>query len=145
MFSDWVAVFGNMHVSSKRTKLGGLIMDKNRNLEVGDKVCEVTSHISGTMYNFSEVTRVTKTQAILKNGEKYHRQGYISGFDGDTYIQWDNMKHWSISHLEMDRPILRKYATDQKHEQNINNFWHDFKPTFEQKEKIYELFKNKEK
>ena len=118
-------------------------MDKNRNLEVGDKVCEITSHISGTMYNFSEIARVTKTQAILKNGEKYYRSGYISGFDGATYVQWDNMNRWSSSHLDLDTPVLRREIAEQKHENDINRFWLDFNPTFEQKETIYELF-NKE-
>ena len=116
-------------------------MNTNRNLEVGDKVCEITSHIGGTTYHFSEVARVTKTQAILKNGEKYHRQGHP--YWGKDYICWDIINSYSTSHLELDRQEVRNLAAEQKHVNNVNSFWSSFKPTFEQKEKIYELF-NKE-
>lgn len=73
---------------------------EKRILKIGDRLCQKVykrfgSGIQG--YNFEEVVRVTKTQAVLDSGIKLLREPKFNGFDkkyvyetyGDTYSTWD--------------------------------------------------------
>lgn len=73
---------------------------EKRILKIGDKLCQkVYRRFVGGIayYNFSEVVRVTKTQAVLDSGIKLLREPRFDGFVkkyvyetyGDSYRTWE--------------------------------------------------------
>lgn len=112
-------------------------------LKVGDKVFIKKHHrFNGVSYILSEVERLTKTQAVLKNGTKlineplernWEARGVFYPEYGDRYEKWWIPKESDIE--EMNNHL---------HEKKIFNWYHSNKDKFtkEDLEKIYNLFNN---
>jgi len=104
-------------------------------LKVGDKVCNISKDRWGdrTYYNFGEVVRLTKTQAVLDNGTKlindvvrdWHRKSCFSEY-GERYNKW---------YIQTNE-ILEK-AKKEKERQFINNWFSNKNFTEEEKRLIY--------
>jgi hypothetical protein len=116
-------------------------------LKVGDKVCLVQRRKfgSGTSYSFSEVERLTNTQAVLKNGIKLVNEPKTTGFAfnnenavcysvyGDSWTKW-----------QLTTPGIIQLAKDENKRIKISNWFSEQKFTDEQKEIIFDLFTKKE-
>lgn len=114
-----------------------------KKLEVGDKVYNI--HRDGfndfQRYTFSEVVRLTKTLAVLKNGVRLKNQPKTSWISEDVcYSVYRN--YWTYWHLTSEKAILDA----KKEEEKIAAYdWFEAK-AFSMKEKliIYKLFQGME-
>lgn len=109
-------------------------------LKVGDKVYlkTIKQYSSETKnYLFSEVSRVTKTQAILANGLRLKKEPVISYYSSsDYYIQvGDIHNNWKIATDE----VLAEYKKWSE-ESKIKDWWNNKVFTIEEKEQIYYYF-----
>ncbi len=108
-------------------------------LKVGDKLYNV--HQDGfadfARYSFSEVVKLTKTLAILKNGVRLFNQPKISYIMSDIgySVSRDKGKHW---HLVSLRAIRDAQVENQK---IAAHDWFENKEfSIEEKQLIYKLF-----
>jgi hypothetical protein len=113
-----------------------------KELEVGDRVyLKILRQYSSEIRNylFSEVVRVTKTQAILANGIKLKREIISSYYSSDYYAQiGDIYSDWRIVTDE----ILAEFK-EWKETKEINDWFSNKVFTNEEKKQIYHIF-NKE-
>lgn len=117
-----------------------IIMEKPEKLKVGDKVCQVTYSRwdNDVYYIFEDVERLTKTQAILKNGTKLINDATNSWGSGYSFMTYgDRYSRWNITTPE----IIEAY-TIEKERQKINSWFNKQKDlfTYEQKKQIFNLF-----
>lgn len=115
-------------------------MEKPEKLKVGDKVCQVTYSRwdNDVYYIFEDVERLTKTQAILKNGTKLINDATNSWGSGYSFMTYgDRYSRWNITTPE----IIEAY-TIEKERQKINSWFNKQKDlfTYEQKKQIFNLF-----
>lgn len=105
---------------------------EKRILKIGDRLCQKVyrrfgSGIDG--YNFGEVVRVTKTQAILDSGIKLLRvpnfNGFLKKYEYETY--GDRYKTWELETRE-----LVEEAKEFKRIREINSWFNSKKFTQEE-------------
>lgn len=123
---------------------GGLFIYKvMKELEVGDKLVLISHQKWGNnmYYNFSEVERLTKTQAILKDGTKLIKEP-VSCYDfekserKERFMTYgDRWRKWQF----VTDSILED-AKKENHRQKVNNWFSSQKFTQEQILEIYNLF-----
>jgi hypothetical protein len=112
-----------------------------RKLEIGDKVYNAKQNGFSDFirYSFSEVTELTKTLAVLKNGVKLFNEPRISYITEDVGYSVSRQKglHWHLVSLE----AIRKAQIEN--EKIIASDWFDDKKfSLEEKKIIYKQFKN---
>lgn len=117
-----------------------IIMKKSENLKVGDKVCQVTHSRWGddVHYRFEEVERLTKTQAILKNGTKLINDATNSWGSGYSFMTYgDRYSIWNIT-----TPEIIEASKIERERQKVNSWFNKQKDLFtdEQKKQIFNLF-----
>jgi hypothetical protein len=110
-------------------------------LKVGDKVCLVKIQRIGvgTSYSFSEVERLTKKMAVLKNGTKLinepktkYSNNNIPKFSeyGDSWTFW-----------QRTTPEILEACKKEQQRNKISNWFNNRKFTDEEKAIIYNTFK----
>lgn len=114
-----------------------------KKLEVGDKVYNTKQNgfDDFVRYSFSEVVRLTKTLAVLKNGVRLINQPKASYITEDVGYSVSRQKgvHWHIVSLDA---IRRAQIENQK---IAAHDWFENKEfTIEEKVKIYRFFKSME-
>ena len=112
-------------------------MDK---LEIGDKLYNVKQNgfSDFARYSFSEVTRLTKTLAILKNGVRLYNRPKVSYIMEDIGYSVSRQKgvHW---HLVSLRAIRNAQLENEK---IVAHDWFETKEfTLKEKQLIYRKFK----
>ncbi|WP_189356653.1 pyruvate kinase [Arenibacter certesii] len=111
-------------------------------LKVGDKLYNVSQNgFSDFMrYTFSEVVRLTKTLAILENGERLRNIKTTSALNKEVcYAQANN--RWVYWYITTDE-ILQK--AEEEEEKIVANDWFSQRSfNLEEKRMIYGLFKEK--
>ncbi|MCM4168327.1 hypothetical protein KCTC52924_03893 [Arenibacter antarcticus] len=111
-------------------------------LKVGDKLYNVSQNgFSDFMrYTFSEVVRLTKTLAILENGERIRNIKTTSALDNDfCYSQANN--RWVYWYLVSEEILQRAEAENEKIA--VRDWFADRSFSLEEKRMIYRLFKEK--
>lgn len=109
-------------------------------LKLGDKVYEKTHQRYGNniYYNFSEVERLTKTQAILANGKKIINEPTKGHYD--TVIGYPTYgNRWDKWHIVT--PEILEEAQKEKTRQTIVRWFDNRKFSEEEKYIIYNTFK----
>lgn len=109
-------------------------------LKVGDKLYNVKQNgfSDFARYSFSEVTRLTKTLAILKNGVHLYNQPKVSYIMEDKGYSVSRQKgvHWHLVSLK----AIRKAQVEN--EKIVAHDWFERKEfTLEEKQFIYQRFK----
>lgn len=110
---------------------------KMEKLKVGDKVC-YKHYFYGELRRIevSEVERLTKTQAILKNGDRLKNEPIECYNNKEIYY---NSIGYNTKSYELLTEENILFISNFKHEIKINNWFNLKKFTFEEKEKIYNL------
>lgn len=108
-------------------------------LKIGDKLCNISHERWGgnIYYNFDEVERLTKTQAILKSGIKlinepkndYYDKCVVFETYGDRWVKW-----------KLPTEEIIEASKAEKYRQSVNNWFHKQKFNQEQIIEIYKLF-----
>ena len=111
-----------------------------RNLKVGDKLYNVKQNgfSDFARYSFSEVTQLTKTLAILKNGVRLYNQPKVSYIIEDIGYSVSRQKgvHWHLVSLKAIR------NAQIENEKIIAYDWFETKEfTLKEKQAIYLQFK----
>lgn len=106
-------------------------------LKVGDRVVNVNSSTWGTHYNFSEVEKLTPTQAVLKNGVRLVNEPKRFYYNDESYSFSEKGNKWKRWELETPE-ILADYKLQQENI-TIKTWFRDHKFTPEEKKTIYEL------
>lgn len=109
-------------------------------LKVGDKVYEKTHQRYGknVYYNFSEVERLTKTQAILSNGKKIINEPSKGHYDNLIgYPTYGN--RWNKWHIVT--PEIIEESNKEKTRQKIVSWYNNRKFSEEEQFIIYNTFK----
>ena len=102
-------------------------------LNVGDKVYYSKNYYSELNYKTSTVERLTKTQAILKNGDKIKNE--TNGYNNDFNIIGSHGYYQLMSEeVQKEIDIILK-------KRKIENWFATYKFTDKEKEMVYNLFK----
>ena len=109
-----------------------------RQLEVGDNVVYI-HHLKDDYrtFNFSEVVRVTKTQAILTDGTKL-KINPIRGFNS-TY-RYENVLSYAFESWELVTPEILEDVEYQKEHQKMLDWFKRKSFSIEEKKLIYKHF-----
>lgn len=112
-----------------------------RKLEIGDKVYNAKQNgfADFIRYSFSEVTELTKTLAVLKNGIKLFNEPRISYITEDVGYSVSRKKgmHWHLVSLDS----IRK-AQIENEKIAAHDWFENKKFSLEEKKIIYKQFKN---
>lgn len=120
-----------------------VLLNAMRQLEVGDKVYNVRQNGFGDFarYSFSEVVRLTKTLAILKNGVRLYNQPRPSYLIEDVGYCVSRKKgvHWHLVSLQAIRKAQIENEKIKAHD------WFETKEfTLQEKQRIYKAFQKTE-
>lgn len=108
-------------------------------LKVGDKVYSIRSHFGYTTYRFSEVERLTKTQAILESGDRLKNEPNKSRNNDEIEFKeiGADYSYWGLTTDE----VMATYIKQQE-EIKIKRWFNSHKFTQEEKETIYNILNN---
>ncbi|MCM4154021.1 pyruvate kinase [Arenibacter sp. N53] len=111
-------------------------------LKVGDKLYNVSQNGFGDFfrYSFSEVVRLTKTLAVLDNGERLRNKPVRSLINGDIGFALASNK-WVYWHMVSSE--IEQLAQEEKEKIVINDWFKDRIFSGPEKRMIYNLFKEK--
>ncbi|MCK0148125.1 pyruvate kinase [Arenibacter sp. F26102] len=111
-------------------------------LKVGDKLYNVSQNGFGDFfrYSFSEVVRLTKTLAVLDNGERLRNKPVRSLINGDIgfALASNRWVYWHIVSGEIE-----ELAQEESEKIVINDWFKDRTFSVPEKKIIYKLFKEK--
>lgn len=110
-------------------------------LKVGDKLYNVSQNGFGDFfrYSFSEVVRLTKTLAVLDNGERLRNKPVKSMINGEIGFALANNR-WLYWHI-VSGEILQ-LAQEENERIAINDWFKDRQFNMADKIMIYQYFKN---
>ncbi|MBC8769905.1 pyruvate kinase [Arenibacter sp. BSSL-BM3] len=111
-------------------------------LKVGDKLYNVSQNGFGDFfrYSFSEVVRLTKTLAVLDNGERLRNKPVRSLINGDIgfALASNRWVYWHIVSGEIEQ-----LAHEENEKIVINDWFKDRTFSASEKKMIFNLFKEK--